>query len=472
VALHPSRLIALGVGKGTRALLRRSGRGGTSLPGLVAQHIDPRLAGELAQGISNGSLLVTGTNGKTTSTRMIAAALRGVGLLPITNREGSNMLRGVTTALLTEASWRGGLPDAGNRIGLFEVDEGHLPRVIAELAPRMILITNLCRDQLDRYFEVDFVASLWATALQRLSASTTLILNADDPLVAYLGESVPNPVLYYGLEDVRWGRPQLQHSADSRRCPRCMSDLEYSLSFYAHLGHYACVACGWHRPTPRLSAWHVEVGGLDGSTIKLQTPWGPQTLEVPLPGIFNAYNAIAAAATAYSLGVEPAVVRAAVGSVAGAFGRLESFTVDGRRVLLALVKNPSSFDQVTEVLLRKHNALRLLLALNDNTQDSRDVSWIWDAGFEQLRGRLEWVIASGHRAADLAVRLKYASVLDGLASNPGGLSIIPALRQAADQALRRTPPGEELTIITTYTAMWALRAAFVRRGHLRPFWQT
>jgi hypothetical protein len=136
VALHPSRLIALGVGKGTRALLRRSGRGGTSLPGLVAQHIDPRLAGELAQGISNGSLLVTGTNGKTTSTRMIAAALRGVGLLPITNREGSNMLRGVTTALLTEASWRGGLPDAGNRIGLFEVDEGHLPRVIAELAPR------------------------------------------------------------------------------------------------------------------------------------------------------------------------------------------------------------------------------------------------------------------------------------------------------------------------------------------------
>jgi len=471
VSPNAAGLVALEAGKGTRWLLRRSGRGGTSLPGLVAERIHPGLAGELAQHIPNGSLLITGTNGKTTSTRMIVAALRGAGLAPITNREGSNMMRGITTVLLAEASWRGRLPASGKLIGIFEVDEGHLPAVIDGLAPRMILITNLFRDQLDRYFEVDFVASLWATALQRLPASTTLILNADDPLVAYLGESVSNPVLYYGLEDVRWGRSRLQHSADSRRCPRCMSDLQYSLSFYAHLGHYACVSCGWRRPTPRLSAWHVEVAGLDGSTIKLQTPWGPQTLEVPLPGIFNAYNAIAAAATSYSLGVGPDVVKEAVGSVTGAFGRLERFDVDGRRVLLALVKNPSSFDQVTEILLRNRSTLRLVVALNDNTQDSRDVSWIWDVALEQLCGRLEWVIASGHRAADLAVRLKYAGVLEGPSDGPPTLSTIPSLKAAVNEGLRRTPPGEELTIIATYTAMWALREGFVRRGHLMPFWQ-
>jgi UDP-N-acetylmuramyl tripeptide synthase len=317
VAPSAAGLVALEAGKGTRWLLRYSGRGGTSLPGLVAERIHPRLAGELAQHIPNGSLLITGTNGKTTSTRMIVAALRGAGLTPLTNREGSNMLNGITTTLLAEASWRGRLPASDNLIGVFEVDEGHLPRVIDGLSPRMLLITNLFRDQLDRYFEVDFVASLWATALQRLPPSTTLILNADDPLVAYLGESVSNPVLYYGLEDARWGRSQLQHSADSRRCPRCASDLQYSRSFYAHLGHYACAACGWRRPTPRVSAWHVEIGGLDGSTVKLQTPWGPQTLEVPLPGLFNAYNAIAAAATAYSLGVRPDVVKEAVGAVGG-----------------------------------------------------------------------------------------------------------------------------------------------------------
>ncbi len=471
MARSATGLVALEAGKGTRWLLRRSGRGGTSLPGLVAERIHPRLAGELTQHIPNGSLLITGTNGKTTSTRMIVAALRGAGLTPLTNREGSNMLSGITTTLLAEASWRGRLPASENLIGVFEVDEGHLPRVIDGLSPRMLLITNLFRDQLDRYFEVDFVASLWATALQRLPPATTLILNADDPLVAYLGESVSNPVLYYGLEDARWGRSQLQHSADSRRCPRCASDLQYSRSFYAHLGHYACVACGWRRPTPRLSAWHVEIRGLDGSTLKLQTPWGPQTLEVPLPGLFNAYNAIAAAATAYSLGVRPNFVKEAVGAVSGAFGRLERFELDGRRVLLALVKNPSSFDQVTEILLRNRSTLRLVLALNDNGQDSRDVSWIWDVAFEQLCGRLEWVIASGHRAADLALRLKYAGVLEGPSDGRPTLSTVPALPDAVEEGLRRTPPDEELTIIATYTAMWALRDGFVRRGQLVPFWQ-
>ncbi len=464
-------LVALEAGKGTRWLLRRTGRGATSLPGLIAERIHPRLAGELAQHIPNGSLLVTGTNGKTTSTRMVVAAVRSAGLRALTNREGSNMLRGITTTLVAEASGRGRLPASERLIGIFEVDEGHLPAVIDGLAPRMLLITNLFRDQLDRYFEVDFVASLWQVALKRLPASATLILNADDPLVAYLGESVANPVLYYGLEDGRWGRQRLQHSADSRRCPRCANDLQYSLSFYAHLGHYACVGCGWHRPTPRLSAWDVEIGGLEGSTVKLQTPWGPQTLEVPLPGLFNTYNAIAAAATAYSLGVKPDAVKAAVKGVPGAFGRLERFEADGRRVLLALVKNPSSFDQVTEILLANRPTLRLMLALNDNTQDSRDVSWIWDVALERLADRLDWAIVSGHRAAELALRLKYAGVRDATADSWPSLATIPSLEDAVAEGIRRTPPGEEFTIIATYTAMWALREMFVQRGQLKPFWQ-
>ena len=238
------------------------------------------------------------------------------------------------------------------------------------------------------------------------------------------------------------------------------------LSQYGDWGNVRCLQqrCHWR-------GIDVEIGGLEGSTIKLQTPWGPQTLEVPLPGLFNAYNAIAAAATAYSLGVRPDAVKAAVGDVPGAFGRLERFELDGRRVLLALVKNPSSFDQVTELLLRNRRTLRLVLALNDNGQDSRDVSWIWDVAIEQLCGRLAWVIASGHRAADLAVRLKYAGVLEGPPDGRPTLSTIPALADAVAEGLRRTPPGEELTIIATYTAMWALREGFVRRGHLVPFWQ-
>jgi lipid II isoglutaminyl synthase (glutamine-hydrolysing) len=193
---------------------------------------------------------------------------------------------------------------------------------------------------------------------------------------------------------------------------------------------------------------------------------------LPLPGIYNVYNAVAAAATAFSLKVEPAIVREAVAKATGAFGRLEAVDVDGRKVALALVKNPSSFDQLLEVLLRDRESLRLLVALNDRTQDSRDVSWIWDVGLERLRDHLEWIIASGHRASDLALRLKYAEVVDGAVSRRPELETIPDLARALDESLRKTPSGSELFIVATYSAMWAIRDELVRRGHLVPFWQT
>lgn len=460
------KTVAVQAGRATRWLSRRTGRGGTSLPGVVAQRIHPGLAADLAAGIANGCVLVTGTNGKTTTTRMLADVLRRAGFEPITNREGSNMMGGITTTLLASSHW------SGQTIGLFEVDEGFLPHAIRELRPRVILINNLFRDQLDRYFEVDFVASIWARTLAKLPESTVLILNADDPVVAYLGTAVTNPVLYYGLDDARWGQQRLQRSADARQCPRCTADLQYDVCFYAHLGHYSCPACGWRRPAPQISATSVELDGLRGSTVSMESPSGPQKLDLPLPGIYNVYNAVAAAATAFSLKVEPAVVREAVAKATGAFGRLEAVDVDGRKVALALVKNPSSFDQLLEVLLRDRESLRLLVALNDRTQDSRDVSWIWDVALEKLRDHLEWIIASGHRASDLALRLKYAEVMDGAVSRRPELEAIPDLVRALDVALHKTPSGSELFVVATYSAMWAIRDELVRRGHLVPFWQT
>ncbi len=462
----PRKLVAVQAGRATRWLSRRTGRGGTSLPGVVAQRIHPGLAADLASGIANGCMLVTGTNGKTTTTRMIADILRQAGLDPITNREGSNMMGGITTTLLASSGW------SGTTIGLFEVDEGFLPHAIRELRPRVVLINNLFRDQLDRYFEVDFVASIWARTLAQLPESTVLILNADDPVVAYLGTAVHNPVLYYGLDDARWGQQGLQRSADARQCPRCTADLQYDLCFYAHLGHYSCPACGWRRPEPQISASSVEMDGLRGSTVSVESPSGPLKLEVPLPGIYNVYNAVAAAAISSSLKIASEVVREAIAKATGAFGRLEAVDIDGRKVALALVKNPSSFDQLLDVLLRDRQSLRLLVALNDRTQDSRDVSWIWDVGLEKLRDHLEWIIATGDRASDLAVRLKYAEVLDGEGGRRPELEAIPDLVRALDEALRKTPSGSELFIIATYSAMWAIRDSLVRRGHLVPFWQT
>jgi UDP-N-acetylmuramyl tripeptide synthase len=468
----PLKVVAVQAGRATRWLSRRTGRGGTSLPGVVAQRIHPGLAADLAAGIANGCVLVTGTNGKTTTTRMIADILRRAGFDPITNREGSNMMGGITTTLLASSGWSGRVGRSAPAIGLFEVDEGFLPHAIRELRPRVVLINNLFRDQLDRYFEVDFVASIWARTLAQLPASTVLILNADDPVVAYLGTALRNPVLYYGIDDARWGQQRLQRSADARQCPRCTADLQYDVCFYAHLGHYSCPACGWRRPEPQISATSVEMDGLRGSTVSVESPSGPFKLEVPLPGIYNVYNAVAAAATSSSLKIEPAAVREAIAKATGAFGRLETVDVDGRRVALAMVKNPSSFDQLLEVLLRDRESLRLMIALNDLTQDSRDVSWIWDVGLERLRDHLEWIIASGHRASDLALRLKYAEVVNGADGQRPELETIPDLVRAFDEALRKTPSGSELFIVATYSAMWAIRDSLVHRGHLVPFWQT
>jgi UDP-N-acetylmuramyl tripeptide synthase len=477
----PRTVVAVQVGRATRWLARRTGRGGTSLPGLVAERINPGLTASLAAGISNGSVLVTGTNGKTTTTRIIADVLRRAALDPITNREGSNMMGGIATTLLANSGWSGRIDGSHPVIGLFEVDEGYVPSAIRELQPRVVQVTNLFRDQLDRYFEVDFIASIWKGALGRLPASTVLILNADDPTVAFLGTGVHNPVLYYGLEDVRWGERRLQHSADARQCPRCTADLVYEVCFYAHLGHYFCPKCDWRRPKPQVSARLIEMDGMRGSSIELDTPSGAQRLTMPLPGIYNVYNAVAAAATSHVLNIQPSLVNEAMADVKSAFGRLETVEIDGRKVSLALVKNPSSFDQLIELLLRDPGSLRLLVALNDGTQDSRDVSWIWDVGLEQLRGRLEWIIASGHRAADLALRLKYAEAANAndataataaTAGEQGKLETIPDLVKALDEALRKTPAGEHLFIVATYSAMWTLRDTLVHRGHLVPFWQT
>jgi UDP-N-acetylmuramyl tripeptide synthase len=245
----PARAAAAGAGKTVRFMSRALGRGGgTTLPGHVAGRIDPGLVASLAAGLPNGCVLVTGTNGKTTTTRVLAAAARAAGLEVITNPEGSNMLSGVATALLVHTNGLGVLDVPASAIGIFEVDEGALPAAIETLSPRLVVITNLFRDQLDRYFEVDFVAKLWENAMSGLPATTTVVLNADDPQVAHLGDGVEAKVVHFGLEDRQWARPVLEHAADSRRCPKCSHDLLYDLSFYAHLGHYACRECGWRRP--------------------------------------------------------------------------------------------------------------------------------------------------------------------------------------------------------------------------------
>jgi lipid II isoglutaminyl synthase (glutamine-hydrolysing) len=472
-----ARAVAVDTGKTARVLSRALGRGGgTSLPGYLAGRIDPGLVAGLARGIPDGCVLVTGTNGKTTTTRILAGALRGSGREVITNPEGSNLLPGIATALLTHTDRRGRLTAGPAAIGVFEVDEGAFRPAAGVLGPRLVVITNLFRDQLDRYFEVDFVAQLWRGALAQLPPSAAVVLNADDPQVAYLGEDLPATVVYFGLDDRQWARPGLEHAADSRRCPRCGRDLVYELSFYAHLGHYACKQCGWRRPDPRFVACKVELQGLGGSKFTVATPAGETTIELPLGGLYNACNALAATAAASCLGVGPDLVQAAALGVEGAFGRLERVRVGDKQACVLLVKNPSGFNQALRLVLSQGGPKRLLVGLNDGGPDGRDVSWIWDVDFEMCQGRTALIVVSGQRAHDLALRLKYAGLPGpGAAPGEGGpqepLLVDEDMVEAFFAALGRTPPGETLYVLATYTAMWALRRELVRRGHLAPFWR-
>jgi UDP-N-acetylmuramyl tripeptide synthase len=478
-----TRAVAVGTGKTLRTVSRRLGRGGgTTMPGDLAARIDPGLPASLAAGLPNGCVLVTGTNGKTTTTRILADAARRAGLAVITNPEGSNLLNGIATALLVHTDHLGKLQVPDSAIGVFEVDEGALSPAIEALQPRLVVITNLFRDQLDRYFEVDFVATLWQRSLRRLPASATLVLNADDPQVAYLGEDVAAKVVYFGLEDRHWAKPALEHAADSRRCPKCRHDLLYELSFYAHLGHYACKECGWRRPDPRFAAWRVELDAMRGSRSQVTTPAGDRAFDVPLAGLYNACNALAAAAGASCLGVEPDLVQAGAQDATGAFGRLERVVSGGREAVILLVKNPSGFNEALRLVLSGNEPRWLLLSLNDNQPDGRDVSWIWDVDFEMCAGQTAFCAVAGLRAADLALRLKYAGVAGvageageageaGDAGDAGEMLVEPDVVRAFDEAITRTPAGETLYVLATYTSMWALRRELVRRGTVAPFWR-
>jgi UDP-N-acetylmuramyl tripeptide synthase len=484
LAAAATRAAAVSAAKSVRYLSRALGRGGgTTLPGRVANWLDPELLTTFAQNLTCGCALVTGTNGKTTTTRIMAEAARAAGLQVITNPEGSNLLSGIATALLVNGNAQGKLDVPPSTIGVFEVDEGLLGPAIEALCPRLVVITNLFRDQLDRYFEVDFVAGLWQRGLRRLPSGAAVVLNADDPAVCYLGDDLLATVIYFGLDDRHWGKAGLEHAADSRRCPRCDQDLLYELSFYAHLGHYACKECGWRRPDPRFAACNVTLDGAAGSKSQLRTPAGERLLELPLAGLYNAYNALAAAAGASCLGIGLDLFQAAARKTTGAFGRLEAVRIGDKQAILLLVKNPSGFTEALRLVMSASPRARLVFGLNDNEPDGRDVSWIWDVDFEQCRERTSYLAASGTRANDLALRLKYAGLLgsggqliahaDG---KPDGAPQMPMLieedmARAFFTAIDQAPAGQTVYVLSSYTAMWALRRDLVRRGHLAPFWR-
>jgi UDP-N-acetylmuramyl tripeptide synthase len=459
-------------GKAVRTTVRLLGRGnGTSLPGMVALAIDPTALTRLMGQIPRGTVLVTGTNGKGTTCRMLAEAVGAAGLRPILNHEGSNQPTGLTTTLLAQSGIVGRLRADEQTVGLFEVDEGSLPAILPKVGkPAAVIFTNVLRDQLDRYLELDYVTRRWEYALSALPTETALVLNADDPRLAYLAGDLKNQRIYYGLEDLARDRGA-DPTSDFPRCPRCRGKLSYGCVFYAHLGHWSCVGCGLTRPTPQVYATKVELLAPTASRLQVALPDGETALEIPAPGVYNAYNAVAAVAGAAALGLQRSALTAIERTTTGYF-RMERVSVAGRDVHLALAKNPNGYTEVLRAVLGDRQPRYMLLALNDRESNQQpDVSWIWDVDFESLLGLVRSAVVSGNRASDLALRLKYAGWLnaDGLAG-PTDLAVEPDPVRALKLALGRTPADQPVWVVSTYLVLWQLRDWLRRQGYVGQMW--
>ncbi len=451
-------------GRAAAGLSRRLGRGGGTV---IAGHLVPRIAPgalrDVTRSLPHGSIVVSGTNGKTTTTRLLSHILRGAGMRPIHNRAGANLLSGLFTAIAQGTDWQA--RPLGD-VGLFEVDEATVPAALQHIQPRVLLLHNIFRDQLDRYGEVHFVARLWRESVAALPPETTVLLNADDPLVAGLPSLTSGPtVLTYGIDDESVGSPTLPHAADARLCPRCGGALRYSLVFYGHLGHYQCTNCEFARPTPSVVATAIELLGDEGSNLTISTPDGVMRARLRLPGLYNVYNALAAVAVCISLGIRRDTVARGLETFTAAFGRLERIQVEDRQLFLALVKNPVGFTEVLRTILTRPGRRTLLIAINDLFADGTDVSWLWDVEFERLRDRVNVAVCTGLRADDMAVRLKYAGV------EPERIRIDSDPRRAIELALAAAEPAETVYVLPTYTAMLALRDILRQTGYVRGFWE-
>ncbi len=459
-------LVAIAAGRlaATASRALRAG-GGTTVPGRIATAVAPGLISTLSARLARGVVLVSGTNGKTTTARLLGGILDSAGLVSIHNRAGANLLSGVASALV-ESSTLLGRPRGD--MGLFEVDEATLPAVVEATRPRVVVLLNLFRDQLDRYGEIDLVADRWRRALSAMPREATLVFNADDPLVADVSRGYAGPMLSFGIEeapDRADPTPGLEAAADARYCYRCGRPYDYSLVLLGHMGHYSCARCGTARPRPEVGAREVRLRGAEGGSASVA--WEGETMEVSsaLPGLYNVYDATAAAAAALALGIPPATIVRGIAATAPAFGRGERVTVEGREAVFLLAKNPAGFNEVLRTVLYAEDTPVVLIAINDLTADGRDISWLWDVEFELLSGRARALVVTGTRSEDMALRLKYAGV------EAGRVTLEHDLARAISRAGEAAREGERFYVLPTYTAMLELRAVLARAGIVRGFWR-
>jgi len=453
--------LAIAVGKSAAIATRLIGRGGgTAITGMVARKVDPRILDKLVRVPGVPVVAITGSNGKTTTARFAAALLRGEGIAVCHNSAGANLIQGVTSLAVSNATLRGRLPEG---VLVVEVDEGALPHVAPETLPRALLVTDLFRDQLDRFGEIYAVADAIESVAASLPADCALIVNADDPMVAIMAEKRQGRRVTFGLA-IKNSTDQITRAADTIRCPRCQADLKYRHVYLSHMGDYHCSKCSFTRPKLDVAVTSLEVVGLDKTRCEIQTPQGKLILEIPQSGVHIAYDAAGAVAILVGLGVSLDHAPESLAAVGPAFGRLEKIDAGGKTVILAFAKNPTSYNTTLRALATEEEPKQLLIAASNTLVDGEDFGWLWDVDFESMAPKVDRVVVSGTRADELANRLHYA----GVATNK--LTVIEDRPAALTEAMALLPPGSRLVVLSGYTPLIEIRNEMRRRGWTGRYW--
>jgi len=408
---------------------------GTSAPGMLAMKICPDFIRQASLNNRKKIITVTGTNGKTTTTGLLAHIVEENGEKIIHNTEGANMLTGVATALVNHNC-------SASDYLIFESDEAYLRKLYDFLSADYLLVTNLFRDQLDRYGELDITFRKIKEAISK-NKNLKVIINADDPTLE--GIAPDNEKIYYGLSDIEFEYETENSKAPSENtaCPKCSEPLIYEKRFYAHIGHYKC-SCGYERVIPKFNAKAKIFDSY--SELSLEYNGKIETFTVNLPGLYNVYNALGAIAATLENGISPDIIRKAFETYKSVFGRAQMTKINGVKTLIQLIKNPVGASEVIRQI-QGFEKSKLLIILNDDYADGRDVSWIWDADFEFLANYKQKIFVSGYRAYDAALRLKYAGVDTSL------IEVEDDIKTAINKVCSITKQDETLLILPTYTAL-------------------
>lgn len=442
-------LPGLSLGKMYLYFRRFSRFGGSTLPGRLALGLSPCILAVLASQLKEGCILVTGTNGKTTTAHLLASILSQAGKKVIHNRSGANLISGVTTSFVAESSWLG---KVNADFGVIEVDEAAMPAVASRLKVKAVIVTNIFPDQLDRFGGPGHTLDLISRGLNAIAREGFILLNADDPLVSSISKTVP--AFYYGIDALTEMSETKGQTDVKATCRRCGEKLEYLHVHYAHLGLYRCPGCGFRRPLPHYSITACQKKSEKSAVLDIKTPGSLLPVSLNIPGFYNLYNALAAVACALRFGIGEAQIKETLRGFAASFGRMEKLSVGGKTVELALIKNSAGANEILRTLADADDEITLMFAINDRYADGTDVSWLWDVDFEILSfwgGKIAKIFCSGSRGEEMSLRLKYAGVDTGMIKYEANLE------KTFQEGLHCTPAGGKLQILLTYTAMQELQ---------------